>query len=113
MHDPRTIARMQEISGFEPVPGTLNVQVPAGFDRTVFDRYLSATEIDPAWESVTGQAGYFFAHVRVAGRYRGMAFQADELGYPGNLVEIVCEVHLREALGLRDGDTIRVSILER
>jgi CTP-dependent riboflavin kinase len=111
MRDPKVLALIRELAGFGPVPGTLNVQVPTGFDRTVLDRYLSAMEIDPAWESVTGQAGYFLARVLVAGRYRGLAFQADEAGYPDNLVEIVCEVHLRDALGLRDGDTIGFSVV--
>jgi CTP-dependent riboflavin kinase len=93
MRDPLALARMRDVAGFEPVAGTLNLQVSRVFDRGgVLDRYLSATEIDPAWESVTGQAGYFFARVLVAGRYRGLVFQADEPGYPSDLVELVCEV---------------------
>jgi CTP-dependent riboflavin kinase len=111
MRDLQVLARMREVAGFEPVPGTLNVRVPKGFDRGVLDRYLSAMEIDPAWESVTGQAGYFFTRVLVASRFRGLAFQADEPRYPGNLVEIVCEVHLRDTLGIHDGDTISFSLL--
>jgi CTP-dependent riboflavin kinase len=110
MRDPQVLARVREVAGFEPVPGTLNVHV-RGFDRRVLDRYLSAPEINPGWELVTGHAGYFFALVLVAGRYRGLAFQADEPDYPGDLVELDCEVHLRDALGLRDGDTIGFSIL--
>lgn len=46
----------------------------------------------------------------IARRYRGLAFQADEPGYPSDLVELVSEVHLRTALGLRDGDLVTVSV---
>jgi CTP-dependent riboflavin kinase len=49
--------------------------------------------------------------VLVAGRYRGVAFQADEPGYPADLVELLCEVHLRDTLGLHDGDPIGFSVL--
>ena len=50
----------------------------------------------------------------ISGRYRGLAFQADERGepgYPSDQVELFSEVRLREALGLRDGDRIAVRIL--
>ena len=43
-------------------------------------RLMPAGEITPDWEERTGQAGYFLASVTVAGRYRGLAFQAVEPG---------------------------------
>ncbi len=49
--------------------------------------------------------------VLVAGRYRGVAFQADEPGYPADQVELLWEVHLRDSLGLSDGDSIDFSVL--
>jgi len=58
-----------------------------------------------------GQAGYFWARIVIADRYRGIAFQADEPGYPSDLVELICEVHLRDTLGLRDGDSITFRIV--
>lgn len=47
----------------------------------------------------------------IAGRYRGVAMQAVEVGYPDDQVELICEVHLRQMLGLVDGDQITFSIL--
>jgi CTP-dependent riboflavin kinase len=96
--------------GFDTVPGTLNVRLPGPFDPGPTSRYLAAEEISPAWEAETGQAGYFLVPVIVAGRYRGIALQADEPGYPPDQVELICEVHLRSALDLNDGDSIVLSV---
>jgi CTP-dependent riboflavin kinase len=59
MPDPATLARIRDLAGFPPVPGTLNVVVPEPLERGLFSRYLAAAEIDPAWEAETGQAGYW------------------------------------------------------
>ena len=74
---------------------------------------MAAAEISADWEARSGQAGYFLAPVVIAGRYRGLAFQADERGdpgYPSDQVELFSEVHLRGALGLADGDTVVVRV---
>jgi CTP-dependent riboflavin kinase len=109
--DTDILDRLRELFGFTAVPGTLNVRLPEPFDRSLASRYVSAVEISPTWEAETGQAGYFLAPVLIADRYRGAAFQADEPGYPAHLVELVCEVHLRQTLGLRNGDAITFSVL--
>jgi CTP-dependent riboflavin kinase len=103
--------RLQEVVGFPLVPGTLNVRLPGPLEQGLTTRYLAGAEIGPRWETETGQSGYFLAPVLVAGRYRGAAFQADEPGYPAGQVELLCEVHLRDTLGLSDGDPIAFSVL--
>jgi hypothetical protein len=75
--------RLEELAGFSIVPGTLNVRLPRPLERSPSWRYVPAAEIRPDWEARTGQAGYFLAAVTVAGRYRGLAFQAVEPGEPG------------------------------
>jgi CTP-dependent riboflavin kinase len=93
------------------VPGTLNVRLPQPLERGPSWRYLAADEITSDWEARTGQSGYFLALVAVAGRYRGLAFQAVEpgvRGYPRDQIELFCEAHLRTELGLGDGDRIAV-----
>ena len=104
------LARMRDLAGFALVPGTLNLRFAESFERRLLTAYLWAGEIDPAWESVTGQTGYFFAAARVADRYRCLAFQADEPHYPADLVEVLCEVQLRDALGLQDGDRLTLTL---
>jgi CTP-dependent riboflavin kinase len=103
--------KLQELSGFPVVPGTLNARLPGPLERGPSWRYMPAREITPDWEERTGQAGYFLASVAVAGRYRGLAFQAiepGERGYPRDQIELFCEAHLRAELGLDDGDLIAV-----
>ena len=111
MADPAILTRIRDLAGFAPIPGTLNVALPEPLERSLLSRYLAAAEIDPAWEAETGQAGYLLADVLVAGRFRGLAFQADEPGYPTDMIELLCEVRLRDALGLSDGDPITLSVL--
>ncbi len=103
--------RLAELVGFSLVPGTLNVRLPEPFERSLASLYIAASEISPEWEAETGQAGYFFLPVLVAGRYRCMAFQADEPGYPADQIELIGEVHFRSTLGLRDGDPIGLSVM--
>ena len=105
--------KLQELSGFSVVPGTLNVRLPGPLERGPSWRYMPAGEITPNWEERTGQAGYFLASVTVAARYRGLAFQAVEpggRGYPPDQIELFCEAHLRAELGLDDGDLIAVCL---
>ncbi len=112
MADPAIMALLRGIAGFDLVPGTLNVRLPRPLERDAGWRYMTAAEIAPEWETWTGQSGYYLADVLVEGRYRGLAFQADEPngpGYPADQIELFSEVHLRGALGLGDGDPIAVS----
>ena len=108
--DDRVLDRIEELFGLRVVPGTLNVRLVAPFERTQATRYVAASDIGPGWGATIGQAGYHLAPVLVEGRYRGIAFQADEPGYPEDLVEIMCEVHLRSSLGLEDGDPIAATL---
>ena len=103
------LERVRELLGFAAVPGTLNVWLPEPIERDESWQHLRAEEIGPDWEETTGQAGYFIVAVRIEDRYRGIAFQADEPGYPADQVELISEVKLREALGLGDGDPISFS----
>jgi CTP-dependent riboflavin kinase len=105
--------RLGELLGFAVVPGTLNVRLPGPVKRDSSWRYIAAQEIGPGWEEATGQTGYHLLPILVAGRHRGVAFQADEPGgpgYPVDQVELICEAHLRRELGLADGDTITFAI---
>jgi CTP-dependent riboflavin kinase len=114
MADREIAERFRRLAGFPIVPGTLNVRLPQPLERGSGWRYVAAAEIRSDWEARTGQAGYFLAPVLIAGRYRGLAFQADEPGspgYPPDQLELISEVHLRDALGLHDGDPITVSLL--
>lgn len=113
MADPIVLERLQQLAGIRLVPGTLNVQLPRALERDESWRYVAATHVAPDWEARTGQSGYFIASVTIAGRYRGLAFQAVEPegpGYPADQIELFSDVHLRSELGLHDGDAIEIAI---
>src|SRR5262245_38601427 len=115
MADRAVMEQVQGFTGFPVVPGTLNVRLPRPLERGSSWRHLAAAEIARDWEERTGQNGYFLAAVMVAGRYRAVAFQAVETGgrgYPPDQIELFCEVHLREELGLADGDPISVRLTD-
>jgi CTP-dependent riboflavin kinase len=115
MAEPALVQRLQELAGFSIVPGTLNLRLTEAPARGPRWQYLPAEQIDAKWQDRTGQAGYFLAQVIVAGQYRGLAFQADEPGppgYPPDQIELFCEVNLRAALGLSDGDFLVVTVRE-
>jgi CTP-dependent riboflavin kinase len=113
MADPAVREKLEQLAGFPIVPGTLNVRLPGQLERCPGWRYVAAREITPDWQARTGQEGYFLAPVTIAGRFRGLAFQAVEpegRGYPLDQIELFCEVHLRGELGLGDGDPIAVRL---
>lgn len=112
MADENAMKRLQDLAGFPVVPGTLNVRLPRALERDSSWRYVPAVDISRDWEARSGQAGYFITPVMISGRYRGLAIQADERGepgYPSDQVELLSEVHLRVALGLKDGDRVAIS----
>jgi CTP-dependent riboflavin kinase len=108
--DERVLAVLRERLGVTVVAGTLNVRLPHALDPSLLPSYLAAADLGPGWEADTGQAGYRFAPALIAGRFRGVVAQAHEPGYPDDLVELLCEAHLRAALGLGDGDPIRFTV---
>jgi CTP-dependent riboflavin kinase len=113
--DTEIIQRLRELAGCPIVPGTLNVRLPRPIQRGRGWWYMAATEITDDWEERTGQAGYYLASVVIADRYKGLAFQAEEpggLGYPPDQIELFCEVHLRQTLGIGDGDPIAVVLAD-
>src|SRR5262245_60262854 len=111
MADRAVIEKLEDLVDFPVVRGTLNVRLPRPLVRGPSWRYVAADEIASDWEARTGQSGYFLASVAIAGRYRGLAFQAVERGargYPADQIELFCEAHLRTELGVGDGDPIAV-----
>src|SRR6266511_100098 len=82
MADRVVMEKLQELSGFPVVPGTLNVRLPGPLERGSSWRYVPAVEITPDWEARTGQAGVFpgtchgcgaLPRARLSGRRAGRA----------------------------------------
>ena len=113
LQNPVVAERFEAIAGFVVVPGTLNVRDPGPLGRDARWRFVPAEVIAGDWRVRTGQTGYHLVDVLVAGRYRAVAFQADEpdgIGYPPDQIELLSETHLRSARGLADGDRIEIAV---
>jgi len=94
------------------VPGTLNIVLAHPFERPASTLFVPSVDLGPDWEELTDQAGYHLTPVRIEDRYRGIAMQAEEDGYPLEQIEMMSDVHLRGALSLDDGDELQSSIAD-
>ena len=93
--------------GVDPFPGTLNL-VP---------------EDAAAWAALRTTPGILIPspdpkfcdarawRVRVAGRIDCAVVVPDVPGYPGDKIEIIAAVRVRDALGLADGDLVALEVL--
>ena len=112
MADPAILRALEELAGFPVVPGTLNVMLDHPFGRPTGTFRIAAEDIAADWSARTGQLGYRLTPVLIDDRYRGLAMQAEEEGYAAEQVELICEVRLRDVLGLQDDDLLRFSVVE-
>lgn len=95
--------------GFEPYPGTFNLRMGgAAWDEV---RGVLAKE---AGIPITPEAGFCAAkcfHVVIAGRITGAVVFPHVAGYPDDKFEVISAVPVRQALGVKDGDCVSVSVV--
>jgi len=96
---------LRRLTDLDIVPGTLNVRLPEPFDVKL-EAYISQEDFGGV------AAGGWVVETVIEGRFRGFLFRGDEQGYPADLVELISDHNLREALGLRDGDEIEFTLVE-
>ena len=113
MANPSLLQALKRLTDLTLVPGTLNVRLPQPFDGTLTG-YLTEDDLGGnVWrDHAPDRQGIRFGEVLIAGQYHGIMFQGDEPEYPPNLVEIMSDHHLRDMLGLQDGDTLEFAVLE-
>ena len=101
--------------GIDPFAGTLNVKISDGPSRTAWDR-LKATpgiHIDNPNDGPhdCDARCYRVEIVALDGRAYPAAIVLPEVdGYPEEQIELICAIGLRDALGLGDGDCVRLRI---
>ena len=94
--------------GFEPYPGTLNLQVEDGAAR-------AAAQAQPGILIEPTSAEYCTAkclRVRINGRVDATWIMPDVPNYPDDLVELMAPFALREELGVEDGDEVSIQVVE-
>ena len=97
--------------GFEPYPGTLNLRLDRESLR--LRRKLELMEgivIDGFTHGGRRYGAVKCFRARVEGRVRGAVLLIERTHYGPDVLEVIAPVNLREALGLRDGDWVSVSV---
>ena len=106
MSAPGVLERIQRLTGHAISPGTLNVRLPNPFHLRL-PNYVTAAEL--AVE--TKASGFHWAPIIIADKYPGLLVRSTGPGSPPNLVGLVSDRNLRQALGLRDGDEIEFTLI--
>ena len=113
MANPSLLQALKRLTDLTLVPGTLNARLPQPFDGTLTGHLTEDDLGGNVWrDHAPDRQGIRCGEVLTAGRYRGIMFQGDEPEYPPNLVEIMSGHHLRDTLGLQDGDTLEFTVIE-
>jgi len=100
--------QFNEKLGFNPYLGTLNIRLQKKQEK-LLEKILEKFE----GLEITPARGFFRAHCFTAliwEKVRGAVVIPEKPNYPSNVLEIIAPVHLREALSLKDGDEIEVTI---
>ena len=95
-------------AGLDPFPGTLNLRIPAGVWSDLYARRAGFLKIDDP--SSGGCPGFL---KRVVLQAHGQICSSAYLIFPAltiyqDVLEIIAAENLREKLGLKDGDPVRV-----
>ena len=104
-------------TGLDIIPGTLNVLLNRPLDVSSAG-YFSLTEVGLEFDLAAvgieheGEQGFHFWRVVVADQYPSFAICFTWVGYPYTKVELISDRHLRNTLGLEDGDSIEFTVVE-
>jgi len=109
---------LRQSLGFAPFPATLNVHPETGEDLEIWESLRSEFEGIPLESSREGfcSARLFPVEIRKPsdGRQattRGAVLLPEVKGYPKNKIEIVAAVHLKDQLGVQDGDQLTLEFV--
>lgn len=95
--------------GFTPYSGTLNLRISNGEANRLRHILEKSRSVEIAPSTGFYQARCF--SVTIMGKVGGAIVIPQKPGYPPNIVEIIAPVNLREALSLRDGDRVEITIM--
>ena len=106
---------VKQLTGLTVIPGTLNITLTQPFDSSLLDYFRFADyglKIDIAAMGIEyeGEQGFHHGLVSVAGQYPAALIMFTWTPDPTVYAELVSPHHLRNTLGLRDGDTIEFTL---
>ena len=103
---------MAEKLGFEPYPGTLNLKLSSDYDiktRMELDAYPSV-EVK-GFQNEDRTFGLVKCYpVMIGNEVKGALVTALRSHYDASVLEIIATVCLRKALGLKDGNKLKIEV---
>lgn len=104
--------QFMERLGIDPYPGTINLKVVEAQARTAWEglRELPGVPITNPNDGPHDCDARCYL-VRVAERFEAAIVVPEVGGYPPDAIEIICAAGLREALGLKDGDDVTITVV--
>jgi len=94
--------------GFVPYPGTFNFQMQGVLWQNSRAQLLQTPVV--AVPPTAGCCGAFCYPVRLTSEVTGVAIFPDVPGYPIEKLEVIAQVNIRQALGVADGDELKIFI---
>ena len=93
--------------GFVPFPGTLNIRL----DEPFIPQAQKTIHIEGFRDDGRTFGKCKCYKIKVNG-IEAAIIRPDRSNYPADLIEVIAPVHLREALGLADRDTVEMTLYE-
>ena len=105
----------KHLTGLAILPGTLNLHLKNPFDLSLL-KYRRFSEIgwdfDPSTQghNIKDDVGMYYHRINIADVYPGFVVFWTWVPDFDKKAELISSVHLRTALGMKDGDTVRFSL---
>lgn len=98
--------------GYDPYPGTLNVRLdPDSVARRKLLEAFSGYRIPPIKRGDAEYCGAWLYRAVINERVEGGVVIPDKTTYGPDVLEVIAKVCLREALEIKDGDSVKVEVL--
>ncbi len=105
----------RRVIGYTPYPGTLNIRLKSREDVEIFNECISMIPkkiVEPPKVEGARLARVIVFPILVNG-YPAWGVRPEITVYKNDVVEVVADKFLREMLGLKDGDTVYISLVWR
>jgi len=98
--------------GFDPYPGTLNLRLMSALDRMVRDTLekLPGIQIEGFEDGHRTYGGAKCFIAKLNNSVDGAVLVVERTSHDNSVLEVISPARLRDRLGLKDGDIIKVSI---
>ena len=98
--------------GFDPYPGTLNLRLISALDRMVRDTLekLPGIRIDGFEDGHRTYGGAKCFIAKLNGSVDGAVLVVERTSHDNSVLEVIAPARLRDKLGLKDGDSVKVSV---